>query len=92
MKYALITTTINIPYNLEAYCKDIAAYCPNQVEIIVAGDKKTPVEIEDFLENLQIKYDIEISYLAPEDQEKMYPEYSGFLGWNTIQRRNIAML
>lgn len=92
MKFALITTTINTPYNLEAYVKDIADHNPSDTLVIVAGDLKTPEDVSAFCEKLTKQFGISVRYLSPVDQQCKYPDYSNFLGWNTIQRRNIALL
>jgi hypothetical protein len=46
------------------------------------GDLKTP-------SNYKLENGL---YISPADQEKLYPELSDILGWNTIQRRNIGYL
>jgi len=51
-------------------------------KLFVAGDKKTPHE-----EYLKLEG---IEYLTPEYQESTYPELSDLIGWNCIQRRNLA--
>lgn len=92
MKYALCTTTINLPANLDGFVHDIADRNANDTVVVIAGDKKTPIEIQDFCEGLQKKYGIKIHYLSPDFQENFAPDYSRFLGWNSIQRRNMAFL
>lgn len=92
MKNALITTTINIPHNLEAYAKDIATFGPKDTAIVVAGDKKTPPEIQQFLDRLYSMYDVPTFYLSPELQDELFPSYSKFMPWNSVQRRNMAIL
>lgn len=92
MKNALITTTINIPHNLEAYAKDIAVYGPKDTAIVVAGDKKTPVEIQQFLDRISINYSVPTFYLSPEQQDLLFPGYSQFVPWNSVARRNMAIL
>ena len=82
MKTVLVTTTINVPTILGRY----RATGPS-VDIIVAGDKKTPhaetVELCDFLD---------IEYLSPSTQMALGYECSDIIGWNTASRRNIAAL
>lgn len=92
MKYALVTTTINTPHNLKDYVEDIIKFEHKEVIVVVAGDIKTPPEVEDFCEKLTKNFGVKVLYLTPEDQALRYPAYSDFLGWNTIQRRNIAIL
>ena len=92
-KYAIITTTINVPHNLEAYVKDtVDQGLRNDVFFVVAGDRKTPMDAAALCDSLAAVYNIQVDYLTPTFQEITWPVYSKFLGWNTIQRRNIAML
>lgn len=82
MKLTLITTTINVPRVLELY----RAIGP-EVEIIVAGDLKTPdAETRDLLRRIDARY------LGPAEQESMGTRSSEIIGWNSVQRRNLALL
>lgn len=95
MKKALITTTINVPYLLTDYVNDFIKYGHKDVEIIVAGDIKTPPEAKDFCEALCITSGVKIHYLGiPEQHDFLdkFPTYKSFLPWNCVQRRNIAIL
>lgn len=92
MKNALVTTTINIPYNLEAYAKDIDKYGPKDTAIIIAGDLKTPPEIVEFCSDLQKEHDVPVIYLSPEEQNNLFFDYSKSLPWNCVERRNLAIL
>lgn len=80
----LITTTINVPRNL----RDWRASGFNDHDVfIVAGDLKTPhVAVEQFLRTLPG----DNRYLHPDGQRGWAS--SEVLGWNCIQRRNIALL
>lgn len=49
---------------------------------IVIGDRKTPP-------GYRLRHGL---YVAPEEQERLFPRLSGLLGWNCIQRRNIGFL
>lgn len=80
MKTALITTTINIPWVLRLY----GAYGP-EVEFFVAGDQKTPAGVEAFCKELG-----KCHYLSPAEQGAW--SCSEAIGWNCIQRRNLALL
>ncbi len=51
--------------------------------IIIVGDKKTPHEAY---------ANLPVSYLHPDDQERVYPELSEAIGWNCIMRRNIGFV
>lgn len=77
----LITTTINVPHVLKLYRR----YGPD-VPFIIAGDLKSPHEaIMELLDEIQPAI-----YLEPRYQERY--ECSEHIGWNCIQRRNIALL
>jgi len=84
MKTALITTTINVPHVLKLY----RALAGEWVKFFVAGDLKTPPEAEEFCRSLGAL----VSYLSPEAQKALNYKCSEILGWNTIARRNIALL
>src|SRR5215472_16826193 len=82
MKFVLIATTVNVPSVLAAY-RDAAGI---DTSFIVAGDLKSPhKDIERFLGKLGL-----VHYLHPDDQKRW--ACSELLGWNTIARRNIALL
>jgi hypothetical protein len=80
MKTALITTTINVPTVLELYRQ----HGPD-VAFFVAGDVKTP----DYDRHKWPPLD---GYLSPERQKSLGYKCSELIGWNSIQRRNIALL
>lgn len=82
-KMALITTTIQPSEVLRLYRK----FGPD-IPFFVTGDKKTPHEkLRQLAEEL---YDVH--YYDVEDQEKLGYKTSDVIGWNTIRRRNIALL
>ena len=74
---AIVTTTIFPPSDATLKFMDMEGWT-----LFVAGDKKTPHD--EYLKYPNIKY------LTPEYQEKTYPELSELIGWNCIQRRNLA--
>ncbi len=79
---AIITTTIRIPELLSEF-----EYGP--YSIYVAGDLNSPHdEIESFINGLQV--DGERRYIRPEEQSIW--AVSDIIGWQKIQRRNIATL
>lgn len=79
----LITTTINVPHNLALWREQLG----DDAVFIIAGDLKSPHdEIEEFLSGVSG----DNRYLRPEDQGDW--EVSEIIGWNCIQRRNIALL
>ena len=83
---AIISTTINIPKVFALY----AAMDP-EVEIIIAGDLKSPDEAEDwFYENCGPK--ARLQYMTPDQQRDLGYKSSELTGWNCDSRRNIALL
>lgn len=85
MKIALITTTINNPTVLKLYRQYADTLSSSDVSMIVAGDKKSPHA--DIVRTMQ---EVNGVYLHPDDQTEW--ESSEVIGWNSIQRRNIAIL
>lgn len=80
---ALITTTINVPGNLELWRRALA---PDDV-VIVAGDLQSPHDdIEAFLGDLPGVN----RYLHPKAQVDW--AVSDVIGWRCVQRRNVALL
>lgn len=83
MKAVLVTTTINVPDVLRAY-----RHAGPDVPFIIAGDRKAPhqriAELCDELGNA--------CYLTPEEQQRRWPGVSNAIGWDSIQRRNLAIL
>ena len=83
---AICTTTINAP--TKAIKKFIKIAKKDDWHIFIAGDTKTPhKEYQDigYVEDC-------VTYLTPEEQEKMSKELSDLIGWKCIQRRNFAIL
>lgn len=83
MKRALITTTINVPHVLKTWAEQLQA----DDIVVVAGDMKTPHE--DVIALLR-ELPCETSYLHPGFDTEWGIEY--ILGYDTIQRRNLALL
>lgn len=81
MKIAVITTTIRIPQVLQLYRE-----YDQEVVFFIAGDLKTPhEEVQKLCRELSDCY-----YFGPAQQSVW--QVSEALGWNCIQRRNIALL
>jgi hypothetical protein len=80
MKTALVTTTINVPHVLRLYRR-----CDPDVKIFVALDQKSP-----FKELAKWGNDEGYSWLTPDFQKQW--KCSDLIGWNCIQRRNLATL
>lgn len=87
-RIALITTTINVPTVLTQW---VQSGMTSDDIIIVAGDQKSPHhEIVDLLATIGETTGVDTMYLAPHVQEQY--KTSDAVGWNCIQRRNIALL
>ena len=97
-KVSLVTTTINYPKLLLEYAKDFSKYKKKEnieLIIIIAGDKKTPVKTKKLAESITKKYKINCEYLDEKKQNKFLKNFKNlknFLPWNSVQRRNLAIL
>lgn len=89
MKFVLISTTIHVPHILKQWRKTLDDVSEGNV-IIVTGDLKSPhKEIQAMMEDLPGQHVSNI-YLRPDEQ--IHWASSEVIGWNCIQRRNIALL
>jgi len=79
MNKFIVTTTIHKPTEAIHKYRQMEGWT-----LIVIGDLKTPHDSYIDLEN--------VIYLSPDDQKKRYPALSQFIGWSTIQRRNVGFL
>lgn len=88
-KTAIVTTTIRVPLVLRQYRQEFSL---SETRFFIAGDKKSPhAEIRAFCQGLE--QDLEqATYYSDVDQESLGYLCSKVIGWNTIQRRNIAIL
>jgi hypothetical protein len=92
---ALVTTTIHVPRLLEAYVQDAVANGHQDALVVVAGDRKTPAEAKSWSLELAARSGVELTFLDCADQVeylRRFPELERHLPWNSIQRRNIAVL
>src|ERR1700758_1270639 len=80
MKVALVTTTIFVPHVLRLYRR-----CDPDVRFFIAGDWKTPLEANTLAGEIKNAW-----VIYPEMQREW--KCSELIGWNCIQRRNIATL
>lgn len=95
MRPALVTTTIYVPRLLEAYIDDAIRHGHEDTLVIVAADRKTPAQAKTWCLELAERTGIELVFQDVEDQEAYldgYPELREHLHWNSIQRRNVAIL
>ena len=79
-KVAIATTTINIPHAL-----GLMRVCDPFVHFFVAGDRKTPIDAATFVNSIPNAH-----YIPPSGQDRW--ACSKLIGWDCIQRRNIAVL
>lgn len=82
MKTALITTTINVPRVLALYRK-----LGPDAQFFVAADERTPLEAYQFCADIP-----NCEIYSPDRQRELGYECSALIGWNCVQRRNIALL
>jgi Reversibly glycosylated polypeptide len=95
MRPGLITTTIYLPELLEAYVDDAIAHGHQDTLVVVVGDRKTPAEAKPWCLELAARRRVDLVYMDCDDQVaylRRYPELGDHLVWNSIQRRNIAIL
>lgn len=96
MKVTITTTTIHIPHLIEDYIKDVIKFGrQDYVDFVIAGDRKTPVEAKEYCAALEAKYKIPVLFMDVEDQNAYldrFPLLKGYLPWNCIQRRQVAIL
>lgn len=89
-RVALITTTINVPRVLTQWAS--RGMTKDDI-IIIAGDQKSPhAEIEAVLSDIWRDFYVNGMYIHPIAQETRWGALSNAIGWNCIQRRNIALL
>ncbi len=91
---AIVVTTINVPYGLEAIVGDLEAHGHCGVEVIVIGDLQTPREAAEFCGRLD-RRGIAVSYWGPDEQRaflRPFPGLARLLPWRSIQRRNVGYL
>src|SRR5271170_7671929 len=89
MKTTIVTTTISVPTFLTAYEANARRF-GHEVDFIVVGDKKTPLEAAAFCESIP-----NCTYLDLKKQEKImtpFPALWSHIPLNSIERRNIGML
>ena len=78
MKKYIVLTTINEPTEATIKFSQMDGW-----KLIVVGDTKTPHESYK---------NIDCIYLSPEYQQNKYKDISDYIGWKSIQRRNIGFI
>ena len=79
MKKYIVTTTINSPTEATLRFASMSEW-----HLVVVGDTKTPHDEYRKIPN--------ITYLSPEDQEKLCKPLSDAIGWRSIRRRNLPFV
>ena len=79
MQKYIVTTTINSPTEATLRFASMSEW-----HLVVVGDTKTPHDEYRKIPN--------ITYLSPEDQEKLCKPLSDAIGWRSIRRRNLGFL
>ncbi|OGE42641.1 hypothetical protein A3B45_00345 [Candidatus Daviesbacteria bacterium RIFCSPLOWO2_01_FULL_39_12] len=77
MNKAIVVTTIHSPSKAVKQFSNLTNW-----QLISVGDLKTPGDWQ--VPN--------VDYLAPKDQDKLFPKFSALLGWNRYARKNIGYL
>lgn len=84
---AIISTTINAMPNMDAW----TAQMSSDDVMIITGDLKSPhAKLEAMVHNAREEYGLDVRYVSPGEQEGW--QSSAAIPWNSIQRRNIAIL
>lgn len=94
MKTTIVTTTIYLPSALEKYCENARFYGHTDLDFVVIGDKKTPLETRAFCESLAARW-YPCQYLDIADQEAYLEGHLALwkhIPFNCIQRRNVGLL
>jgi hypothetical protein len=95
-RVALVTTTIFVPKCLTAYVDNAVKHGhADRLSIIVVGDRKTPAETGQYLQELGRQSAARVTYLDVAAQEKLlrrWPALDLVLRYNSIQRRNVGYL
>ena len=93
MKTTIVTTTINVPLGLRGYMANIRQYHHTDCDLIVIGDRKTPVDATEFCRSLNDE--CRCTYLDVEQQRQYlvrFPELWRHLPFDSIQRRNVGLV
>jgi hypothetical protein len=95
-RVALVNTTIHVPRCLENYLANADKHgYADRLSVVVVGDRKTPWETADFLQELGQRYPSRITYLDVAAQETLlrrWPSLDLTLRYDSIQRRNVGYL
>lgn len=80
MSVAIVTTSVyDAPASFEMYAEQADQF-------IVAGDVNSPESLG------QYTADLGGLYLTPDRQKRLFPSWSDIVGWQSIQRRNAAIM
>lgn len=91
MKTTIIMPCIRVPQNVEAWTKQLHA--EDGDEVIIVGNEKSPhSDIAVRLDEMEARYGIPMTYLAPWDERVMNRAIEQFTPANHTTRRNFALL
>ena len=91
----LITTTINVPTLLRDYAFNARDHGHDQIEFVVAGDRKTPAGAAAFCAQAARESGCRFTYLdvvRQQDYLGRFRRLNRLIPWNSIQRRNVALI
>lgn len=88
MTTALVTTTINVPAGLRRWASQLGG----DDVIVVAGDHRTPhAETREVLADWSREFGVQTLYLYDGPEQERW-QTAQAVGWDTVQRRNVATL
>ena len=74
-KIAFCTTTIYMPHFLEGFAKNFLKNKHQNIIFYIIGDKKTPIEVSDYITKLNKKYPYEFKYYDYLKVKKIYKQF-----------------
>ena len=93
VKTTIVTTTINLPVLLPKYAENARSYGHTDLDFVVIGDRKSPLQTATFCDSAQQDYPC--TYLDIPAQQKYLERFRDLwnhLRFDSIQRRNIGIL
>lgn len=91
-KTTITITTINVPVFLEDLGRNINDHGHDDVDILIIGDAKTPVEAAEYSAGIGRKYNIPIEFLNLEQQAAALSEHQALLDLFPINTPDRVML
>ncbi len=95
-KFAILTTTINVPTFLANICKNIKKYKHKDIFFLVIADKKTPNIAKSYCKKISEKFNIKIIYFDIRDQDQYFKKYYkkiySLFPYNDAHRRLLGLI